>query len=118
VATDDSPDDRPLQTTSFAVHATRGLIRDPKTRRIAMVVVLTVALVLMVLGSTVLRAALDPHQRPGWFIFFWLVCAWLTITAMLLALFDLLMLRANARRARRELHEEMEKETPSTALDR
>ena len=83
-----------------------------------MVIVLAVALVLIVLGSTALRTALDPHEHPGWFISFWLICAWLTITAMLLALFDLLMLRADARRARRELHEEMEKETTSSAIDR
>ena len=115
---ENSPGDKPLQTTSFAIHATRGLIRDPKTRRVVMVMVLTIALVLMVVGSTALRTTLDPHQRPGWFIFFWLVCAWLTITAMLLALFDLLMLRVDARKARRELHDEIEKQTPSTAIDR
>ena len=83
-----------------------------------MVIVLTIALILMVVGSTALRTTLNPHERPGWFIFFWLICAWLTITAMLLALFDLLMLRAGARKERRALRDEMEKETTSTATDR
>jgi uncharacterized BrkB/YihY/UPF0761 family membrane protein len=115
---DNSPDGKPLQTPSFAIHATRGLIRDQKTRRVAMVVVLTVALMLMVVGSTALRTALDPHEHPFWFLSFWLMCAWLTITAMLLALFDLLMLRTGARKARHELREEMESHTSGNATDR
>ena len=108
---DNSPDDKPLQTRSFVVHATRGVIRDPKTRRVAMIIVLTAALLVMIVGSTALRSVLNPHEHPIWFIFFWLMCAWLTLTAVLLALFDLLMLRTDARKARRQLQEEVEKQT-------
>lgn len=82
-----------------------------------MVLVLTAALVLMIFGATVLQKALDPQERPGWFLFFWLVCAWLTTTSILLAAFDLLMLRIDARKAQRELRKEMEKASSSTSAD-
>src|SRR5256885_15731557 len=97
--TNDTPDEKPLQHASFAVHATRGIIRDQGTRRRVMIMVLTAALVLMICGSTVLKRPLDPHEHTGWFLFFWLVCAWLTVTAILLAIFDLLTLSSNPRKA-------------------
>ena len=80
-----------------------------------MVSVLTAALVLIILGSTVLQKTLDPHERPGWFLFFWLACAWLTTTAILLSLFDLLMLRVEARKAGREMRDEMKKASSSNS---
>ena len=60
----------------------------------AMFVVVIVALVMLFLGSTFLAPVLDPKVRPGWFIFYWAVCAWVTVTAVLLAVFDLLLVRA------------------------
>lgn len=118
MVTNETPEEKPLQHASFVIHATRGVIRHPKTRRRVMVFVLTTAVVLMIFGTTVLQKTLDPHQRPGWFLFFWLVCAWLTTTAMLLAVFDLLMLRTEARKARRELRKEMNKAPPRAPTDR
>jgi hypothetical protein len=76
-----------------------------------MVVVLTAAVVLMISGTTFLRDVLDPHERPGWFVCFWLACSWLTVTAILLAMFDLLMLRSGARKAERQLRREIEDES-------
>ena len=76
-----------------------------------MVIVLTSALVLMIAGVTFLKASLEPHEHPWWFIFFWLVCAWLTVTAVLLSIFDLLMLSRGAREAQRELRDEMQKQS-------
>ena len=116
MVTNETPEGKPLQHASFVIHATRGVIRDQKTRRRVMVFVLTAALVLMIFGSTVLQKVLNPRERPGWFLFFWLVCAWLTTTAILLAAFDLLMLRAEARKAKRELRKEMER-TSSSRVD-
>jgi len=78
-----------------------------------MVVVLTVALVLMILGTTVLRPALDPHERPGLFALFWLVCAWFTVTAILIAVFDLLIVTTTARKTERELREKIERDRTS-----
>ncbi|HJT82098.1 MAG TPA: hypothetical protein VJ719_12955 [Chthoniobacterales bacterium] len=114
MATDDSPEGKPLQTASFAVHATRGIIRDQKTRRRVMVMVLTAALVLMISGVTFLRSVLNPQEHPFWFIFFWLVCAWLTITAILLSIFDLLMVTRGARNAQRQLRQDMDQQSSSS----
>jgi drug/metabolite transporter (DMT)-like permease len=80
-----------------------------------MVIILTAALVLMICGTTVLRPLLDPHERPGWFTFFWLVCAWLTLTAILLAAFDLLMVTSQARKARRELEDQLENDSSGSS---
>jgi hypothetical protein len=94
-----SPDEKRLQATSFVVHATRGVIRDRNTRRKAMLVLLALALLLLILGFTILAPALNPREHPWRVIFFWIACIWLTFTALLLALFDLLVLRLQAQRA-------------------
>jgi MFS family permease len=104
-------DEKPLQTTSFVIHATRGVIRDKKTRRMAMVIVLSAALLLLIAGLTILAPLLNPHEHPWRVIIFWLVCIWLTFTAMLLAIFDLLAVRLEARRAQRRLREQIERST-------
>ena len=100
----DEPPEKTLRTASFVVHATRGVIRDQTARRKTMFVLLVVALVFLFAGSTLLHSILNPRAHPVWFIFYWLVCGWLTATAMLLALFDLLVVRAQARKAERLLH--------------
>ena len=111
MVTNEEPEEKHLQHASFAIHATRGIIRDQKVRRRVMVIVLTVALVLMISGVTLLKQILDPHQHPGWFICFWLLCAWLTVTVILISVFDLLMLTRGARSAQRRLREEMAKQS-------
>jgi predicted membrane protein len=103
----DSPDEKPLRTTSFIVHATRGVIRDQTMRRKTMFVLLIVALVLLFSGSTFLATTLNPREHLFLSILFWAVCLWLTLTAMLLAVFDVLVVRAQARRARKLLHREL-----------
>jgi len=40
-----------------------------------------------------------------WFILFWAACGWLTLTAILLAVFDLLMVKMEARKTERSLRE-------------
>lgn len=105
---ENSPDEKHLQTTSFVVHATRGVIREQNTRRKAMLFLLALALLLLISGFTVLQPALNPREHPWRVIFFWIVCIWLTFTALLLALFDLLVLRLQARRAERELREKLD----------
>lgn len=100
------PNEKKLQIGAFSLHAARGLVRDQHTRRMAMFVVVIVALVMLFLGSTFLAPVLDPKLRPGWFIFYWAVCAWVVATAVLLAIFDLLVVRAQARTARRRMEED------------
>ena len=68
--------------------------------------VLLVLLILIVLGLLGAKTWLEPHEHPVRFILFWFACAWITLTALLLGLLDLLLLRAQARRARRALREE------------
>jgi protein-S-isoprenylcysteine O-methyltransferase Ste14 len=98
---------KPLRTTSFVIHATRGLIRDQMARRKTMFVLLVVALVLLFSGSTFLAPLLNPREHLGWALLFWFVCIWLTLTAMLLAVFDFLLVRAQARKAARTLHKDL-----------
>ena len=102
------PDEKRLRTTSFVVHATRGVVGDQSTRRKAMLLLLALALLLLIAGFTFLQPALNPQEHPWRVILFWIVCIWLTFTAMLLALFDLLVLRLEARRAERALREKLE----------
>lgn len=97
------PNEKKLRFVSFAIHATRGLLRDQNARRKVMFAAVIVALLLLFCGSTFLAPVLDPHLRPGWFISYWFVCAWITATAALLAVFDLLLVRARARAERRSL---------------
>jgi hypothetical protein len=101
------PNEKPLRTVSFVIHATRGVVRDHNTRRKAMFILLIAALVLLFSGSTFLQGPLNHHDHPIWFILFWLTCAWLTLTAMLLAIFDMLILRLEARRSERALRERL-----------
>ena len=62
-----------------------------------------VALLMLFCGATFLAPLLDPREHAAWFILYWLACAWITITVVLLAIFDLLMVRAAARAERRAL---------------
>jgi hypothetical protein len=109
---EDRPPEKRLRVAPFAIHATRGLLRDQKSRRRTMAVSIAVAVILLVTGLTVFRSWLDPHEHPWRFIFFWFACAWETVLAILLALFDVLLMRAQERAARKALHEQMQSETP------
>jgi hypothetical protein len=81
---------------------TRGILLDPRARRWAMFVLLLAALVMLFAGSTFLAGTLSLWG----FVIFWGACAWLTMAALLLALWDLLMVRAAARRERRRLEKQ------------
>lgn len=108
--TENSPEEKPLRTVSFTVHATRGAIRDQKMRRQVMLGLLLVVVVLLISGLTFFRPALNLHEHPWRVMFFWVACIWLTFTSMLLALFDLIIVRRDARRAERALRQKFEAE--------
>jgi hypothetical protein len=99
-----------LKIVSFAIHSARGVIRDQSTRRRVMFITLVIAMLMLFSGTTFLQPLLSPREHPGWFLLFWLACAWLTLTALLLALFDLLMLRAQDRTARKILSEKLDRD--------
>ena len=108
-------EEKRLRAVSFVVHATRGVIRDQKTRRRTMLALLVVALALLLAGSTILQAPLNPRERPLGFLLFWIACGWLTFTSLLLAVLDMLMLKLESRRARRALREKLQ--SPGSTLD-
>ena len=95
----------------FTIHATRGLLRDERSRRKTMGVSLLIAVVMLVAGLTVLRPWLNQHEHPWRFIVFWFACAWETLLVLLLALLDLLLVRAQARAARKAFREEFSQQT-------
>jgi hypothetical protein len=101
------PPEKRLQMAPFTIHATRGLLRDPKLRRIMMAISVAIAVLMLVTGLTVFRSWLHPHEHPWRFVLFWFACAWQTGLAILLALFDLLVVRAEARAARKAFREQV-----------
>ncbi len=103
---DTPPPANKLRPVGFVAHATRGLLRDRGTRRKTIAGLVVLALLMVVLGATVLKGALDPMEHIGWFSIYWLVCGWLTITVMLMAVLDLLIVRSEARAERRRLRDE------------
>ena len=68
-----------------------------------MFAVVLLALLMMVGGSTFLSSLLDPRAHPARFIVFWLACVWVTLSALLLAIFDALMVRRDGRALRENL---------------
>lgn len=80
---------------------TKLLIRDQTMRRQTMFYVVLFALLLLFSGSSFL--ADDLRHHPITFLFYWAACASLTILSVLLAVFDLLVVRAAARVARKRL---------------
>lgn len=107
------PPEKRLRVAPFAIHATRGLLRDQQSRRKTMAVSLIIAVILLGGGFTVFRPWLDPHEHPWRFILYWLACAWETVLVLLLAIFDLLLVRAQARAARKALREDVKPEDAS-----
>jgi hypothetical protein len=61
------------------------------------------AMIMLFTGAALIDRWL--RERPLFFLLFWFACAWLTLLAVLLAFFDMLVLRAAARRERRLLEE-------------
>jgi hypothetical protein len=98
-----APERSRLRIASFAVHAARGLVRDQTMRRKAMFWTVIVAVAMLFCGATFLAPVLNPREHSGWFILYWLACAWVTLTVVLLAIFDLLMVRVQTRAERRDL---------------
>jgi len=83
---------------------TLGLLRNSAQRRQAMFFLLLAALFLLFVGATLLA---DPlRARPLLFLLWWGGVAWLTLTAFLLACYDMLQLRAEARRVMRQMRQE------------
>ena len=64
-----------------------------------------VLLILIFLGATFFWSWREDHRLL--FVIYWFFCMWLTLLAILLALYDMAKVRLDARRARRQLEEEI-----------
>ena len=79
----------------------RGLIRSQHTRRLMMFYTVLAAMLMLFLGATFLQGWL--RENPLLLVAYWFLCGSLTIFSALLALFDILVLRAMARAEKRRL---------------
>ncbi len=91
----------PLGPVRWVIVFTRGLILDQHLRRLAMFYVIIAAMLMAFAGEIFLSDWL--RQNPWRFLLYYLACAWLTVVAALLAIYDLLMLRLQHRAIRRRL---------------
>lgn len=94
-----------MNDPKFVIQVSKGLIRNQRARRTLMFYSVLVVLVLIFAGSTVLWDWLREH--PILFIGYWFGCAWITLLAVLLALYDLVKVRGEIRRERRRLEREL-----------
>ncbi len=85
---------------------TKGIIRDQRLRRSMMFWIMLAALVMLFIGAWLLTDRWG-REHPWLYLFYWLICSWLTLTGVLLALLDILALRAAQRAARRVLEKQM-----------
>jgi hypothetical protein len=118
MAMETRPKGKSFWMLSFAAQVARGVIKEARVRRITMFVIIALAIAMLVAGVTFLAETLDHHAQPIWFILYWLACGWLTVTALLLALFDLLILRMQARAARKAMNLEVELRRQNLRRDR
>jgi len=88
----------------FIIQVCRGLIREPRARRTLMFYDVLVVLVMMFAGSTFFWNWLRAH--PLIFLGYWAVCAWLTVLAAMLAVYDMLLIRRAAEQERKRLEKE------------
>lgn len=94
-----------VRNTRFIIQVSKGLIRSQQSRRMIMFYGVIFALVLLFAGATLLWNLLREH--PLIFLAYWAACAWITLLAVLLAIYDILRVRADARQALRRIQEEI-----------
>ena len=85
---------------------TKGIIRDLRLRRLMMFWVMMTAMIMLFVGS-VWMSDQWAREHPWLYLFYWLLCAWLTLLGMMLALMDILVLRATQRAAREVLEQQI-----------
>jgi hypothetical protein len=91
----------------LVIQISKGLIRDMRTRRWTMFYALVAAMFMLFAGAVLIDRWLREHVL--FLLFWWAACAWLTLLAVLLAFFDMLMIRAAARQERKRLERDLVK---------
>ena len=89
------------QPAHLIFQISRGILRDQAMRRRFLFGIMLAALALVGLGVAGLDAWLAGH--PLVFLLYWGACFWLTFSAILLALYDMLLIRREASEERRRL---------------
>lgn len=104
-----------MNNAKFIIQVCKGLIRSHRARRTLMFYNVLVLLILIFLGSTVFWSWRVDHRLL--FVVYWFACMWLTLLAILLAIYDMARVRLDARRARRQLEEEILREQKNDTTD-
>lgn len=90
---------------ALIVAITRGIVRDLRVRRTVLFFIVLVAMLMTFGGAVLFEKWLI--ARPLLFIFYWLACAWLVVLSVLMALFDMLLVRRMAVEEKRRLRSEV-----------
>ena len=90
-----------MNSTHWVLLISKGILRDREMRRQFLFWIVAAALALLGVGAFLLDEWLSVH--PILFLLYWGACLWLTFTSGLLAFYDMLAIRAAARRERRDL---------------
>lgn len=104
-----------MKILRLIIQISKGLIRNQRTRRTVMFYSVLAALLLLFVGSTLLDGWLRTH--PLLFLLYWAACAWITLLSVLLAIFDMLVVRAQIRVERRRLEAEYLASTHDSSPD-
>jgi hypothetical protein len=81
----------------------KGLIRSHRVRRTIMFWDVILVLLLSFAGATFFWNWL--RANPVWFLGYWAACGWFTILAAVLAVYDMIRVRLEGRRAEERLHD-------------
>ncbi|MCX6967112.1 MAG: hypothetical protein NTZ46_04920 [Verrucomicrobia bacterium] len=90
-----------MNSTSFILLVSKGILRDRHVRRTVLFWIVVANLGLLGTGALLLDAWLSEH--PVLLLLYWGACLWLTVTSLLLALYDLLAIRREAALERQRL---------------
>ncbi len=93
-----------MNNARFIIQISKGLIRDSRMRRLTMFYTVLGALLMLFAGGTLFWPFLRDH--PFLFLGYWAACAWVTLLAVLLAIYDLARVRSEARRTQRQIEDE------------
>ena len=86
---------------SFILLVSKGILRDRTMRRKALFGIVLAVLFMLGLGILVLDEWLNAHVIV--FLLYWGACFWLTLSCILLAFYDMLLVRLEAQVERRRI---------------